>query len=59
MPSELIQVLMQRDNLTEKEARDLCQECADLACELGDAEEAMLEVLGVEPDYIIDLMEFL
>lgn len=59
MPSELISILMKRDNITETEAREMCIECAE-AIQCGeDPQDAMQDVLGLEPDYFMDLLEFM
>ncbi len=59
MPSELISTLMRRDNITETEARELCSECADAIMEGEDPQDAMQDILCLEPDYFFDLMEFM
>lgn len=59
MPSELIKVLMQRDKITQTEAREMCRECADAIGEGEDPQDAMQDILGLEPDYFFDLMEFM
>lgn len=59
MPSELITILMLRDSLTEREARELCKECAEAIHDGEDPQDAMQDVLGIEPDYFLDLMEFM
>lgn len=59
MPSELISILMKRDNITETEAREMCIECAEAIQDGEDPQDAMQDVLGLEPDYFMDLMEFM
>lgn len=59
MPSELITALMQREDITETEAREMCEECAQAIIDGDDPQDAMQDILGVEPDYFMDLMEFL
>lgn len=59
MPSELISTLMHRDNISETEAREMCSECADAIMEGEDPQDAMQDILGLEPDYFMDLMEFM
>jgi len=59
MPSELISILMKRDNITETEAREMCIECTEAIQDGEDPEDAMQDILGLEPDYFVDLLEFL
>lgn len=53
---EIIQILMDRDGMTRKEAIDLINETATLIFEAmnegSDPEEALQDMLGLEPDYI-------
>ena len=49
------EILMRRDGLSEKEAHILRIECAD-ALEAGN-HEAIQEYLGLEDDYIFDVLE--
>lgn len=57
--NEILQILMDRDSLTRKEAMRLIKEVRAIileAMEEGDldkAEDAILEELGLEPDYIM------
>ena len=59
---QLIHTLMRRDNLTEDEAKALVQEVQGLmlsAIENGDyllAEEIFTSELGLEPDYIMEIL---
>lgn len=57
--NKVISILMRRDSLTEAEARALCDECLDVmeAENFVDGDDTMREILGLEPDYIFDLME--
>lgn len=59
MPSQLICDLMRRDNITESEAREMCEECAGAINDGEDPQDAMQDILGLEPDYFMDLTEFL
>ena len=49
-------ILMERDGLTAEEAEDLMEETID-ALESGDW-DAMADYLGLEDDYIFDLLGF-
>lgn len=50
------EILMKRDGLSQEEARELRLECLD-ALESGD-NEAIMEYLGLEDDYILDVMGY-
>ena len=52
--SKDVEILMRRDDLTREEAEDLVQECRE-ALEAGD-EYATEDILGLEPDYIFDIL---
>ena len=56
MPSELCRVLMERDSITEDDANELIQEMKDLVLDGEDPEEVLLNHVGLEPDYIFDIM---
>jgi len=49
-------ILMDRDGLSQKEARELRLECCE-ALESGDT-EAIMDYLGLEDDYIFDVLGF-
>lgn len=51
--SETMRILMERDGLTEDEAREAINECREALID-GDF-EAMADYLGLEDDYIFDL----
>ena len=58
--SELVRVLMERDNLSEDEVDELLEECRDLIYEDGmDPDEALADVCGLEPDYVFDFLEWM
>jgi hypothetical protein len=56
--NQLVKVLMQRDDLTKAEAIALVKECAVMVNEGHCPEEVLLEELGLEPDYLFDLLEY-
>ncbi len=57
--TSLKQVLMERDELTSKEADELIAEARRMILEDGeDPEEVLYEEFGLEPDYIFDLLDF-
>jgi hypothetical protein len=59
MNESLKQVLMRRDGLTDLEADDLIDEVREMmlvAMEEGeDPEEVLMDELGLEPDYLLDI----
>lgn len=52
--NRVVKILMQRDDLTESEAKELVAECRE-ALENGDT-EAIADYLGLEDDYIFDII---
>lgn len=57
--NRIIKILMERDGMSEQEARDLFKETRDEILMLDDpfeAEDIMSEYLGLESDYIEDLL---
>lgn len=53
---ELLEVLMRRDQMTKRDALDLMKECRDRILNDGEDPEDVLAELGLEPDYIFDLI---
>ena len=57
--NRIIKILMERDGMSEQEARDLFKETRNEILMLDDpfeAEDIMSEYLSLEPDYIEDLL---
>lgn len=52
----ILQVLMERDDLTEVEAQERINDCKEMIAEGEDPEEVLMDELGLEPDYIFDLL---
>lgn len=52
--NETMRILMERDGYTEDEAREVIAECRE-ELEAGNF-QAMQEVLGLEDDYIFDVL---
>lgn len=53
----VVKILMERDNMSEDDAMELVQDVADeMAQSLDRAEDILLEELGLEPDYLFDLV---
>ncbi len=61
--NSIIKILMERDEMSRMEAEDyLKEEVAYLSIEgdsYEDLEEMLRSELGLEPDYIMDLVEFI
>lgn len=59
---EIINILMKRDGISFEEARRQCEDTVDeihMAIASGDymlAEELMMSDLGLEPDYLMDIL---
>ena len=59
---KIIEILMHRDGLSYEDARETCFECREAMLEaIGngnffEAEEVLQYELGLEPDYIFDLI---
>jgi hypothetical protein len=60
MSKEIIKILMERDGLTEEEAEERVDEVREMFedCEYNstECELIMAEELGLEPDYVFDLL---
>ena len=60
--NRVVKILMERDGLTESEAieivRDVKSEIDDCleGCNCLEAEEIIMDELGLEPDYIFDIL---
>ena len=55
MSEKLINLLMRRDGITRQEAKNLINECADAL--IDGQETAIMDILGLEDDYIFDVLE--
>lgn len=53
--NRVVSILIERDGMTEQEAKDLIDECREAMLEKG-SDEPMQEMLGLEPDYIMDIL---
>lgn len=53
--SELVKIFMERDDLTEQEAKNLVEEMRERVYE-GENPEDVLYDEGLEPDYIFDII---
>lgn len=60
--NRVVRILMNRDGMTETEAREAVQDCVDMmeeAIQEGhylEAEDIFMDELGLEPDYIFDVI---
>lgn len=56
--NEVVKILMDRDEMTRKEAEELVNETREeiLAANPWEMEEIILDNLGLEPDYIFDIL---
>ena len=55
MENRVVSILMERDGITKQEAENLIDECRESIIESG-SDEPILEILGLEPDYIMDVL---
>jgi hypothetical protein len=56
---KIIKILMQRDGISEEEARALIKETRDEIMMLDnplEADNVLMEYLGLEPDYLFDIL---
>lgn len=56
---KIIKILMERDGISEEEARTLINETRDEIMMLDnplDADTVLMEYLGLEPDYLFDIL---
>lgn len=56
---KIIKILMKRDGMDYESARSLCNETRDeIICNPAQADEIIEDYLGLEPDYLEDLLMF-
>lgn len=56
--TELKRILMKRDDLSSQEADLLISQARQAVFDGEDPEEVLYEEFGLEPDYIMDLLDF-
>lgn len=60
--NKVIRILMKRDDMTREEATALVEEVKEMMLEAAhngdDPEEILMEELGLEPDYMMDILLF-
>lgn len=57
--NKIVEILMERDNMTREEAIALVEETRDeiLMSPPIDAADIMIDMLNLEPDFLVDLFE--
>lgn len=59
MENSVIEILMRRDELTRQEAEESIAEVRELMIENPyDADEILMDELGLEMDYLLDILDF-
>jgi hypothetical protein len=59
MINPVVEILMRRDELTEQEAEESIAEVRELMIENpDDAAEILMDELGLEMDYLFDILDF-
>ena len=59
--NKIVKILMERDGIDEEEARSLIKETRDEIMMLDnplEADTVLMEYLGLEPDYMFDVLNF-
>ena len=63
MNKELVKLIAKRDGINENEAYEICEQCRhdilhaiDKNCGIEEVEDILMDWLGLEPDYLMDLM---
>lgn len=57
--NKIVKILMERDGIDEEEARSLIKETRDEMIENPyEADDIIMEYLGLEPDYMFDILNF-
>jgi hypothetical protein len=55
--NDLLEVLMERDGMTEQEALEAIAYAKELVAKGADPEEVLEGEFGLEPDYVFDLLD--
>lgn len=58
--NKIIKILLERDGMSRSDAKDLVMETRELllSADVWEADQIMADQLGLEPDYIMDILEF-
>ena len=57
--NRIVEILMKRDGISQEDAEALVNETRDeimMLDNMNDADDVIMNYLGLEPDYLIDLM---
>jgi hypothetical protein len=56
--NKVVKILMERDGLTQQQAKELVEETRDAlqSCDPFEAEDIIADYLGLELDYIFDIL---
>ena len=57
MNNRIVQIIMDRDDMTRSEAMEMLAEAREMIAEGEDPEEVLYDYFGLEPDYVFDLLE--
>ena len=55
--NKVVEILMNRDGMSEEEAKELVKECRQMIYEGENPEDVLQYELGLEPDYIFDIIQ--
>jgi len=53
--NRVVSILMERDGISKEDAENLIEDCREKMLETG-SDGYMMEMLGLEPDYIMDIL---
>ena len=57
--NKIVEILMERDGITEEDARALIEETRDeIMCNPENADEIIQDYLGLEPDYLDYILNY-
>lgn len=57
--NKIVEILMERDGITEEDARTLIEETRDeIMCNPENADEIIQDYLGLEPDYLDYILHY-
>lgn len=58
--NKIVEILMKRDGMSLSDAKDLVNETRELilSSDVMEADDIMADQLGLEPDYIMDLLGY-
>lgn len=55
--NRLIKILMERDNMTFADAKEIFTEAQEMVKDGADPEEVLHDDFGLEPDFVYDLLD--